>query len=117
MQFRAQIQMMIGDGICMIRLKALTILAIRMLLSTCAQRDLKLFTNWSTWACHFLVLKMEEFIKDHLADSLKILEKADRQLELVQLQTEQVMHFFILFTKIMLKRERTFLMNGLLLTL
>ena len=60
---------------------------------------------------------MEGFIKDHLVDNLKILEKVDRQLELVQLQIEQVMHFFILSTKIMLKREQTFLMNGLLLIL
>ena len=43
--------------------------------------------------------------------------KVDRQLELVQQQIEQVMHFFILSTKIMLKREQTFLMNGLLLIL
>ncbi len=49
--------------------------------------------------------------------NLKILEKVDRQLELVQQQIEQVMHFFILSTKTMLKREQTFLMNGLLLIL
>ena len=34
----------------------------------------------------FLVLKMEGFIKDHLVDNLKILEKVDRQPGLVQLQ-------------------------------
>tara|TARA_B100001287_G_scaffold95632_1_gene80349 strand:- start:1428 stop:2000 length:573 start_codon:yes stop_codon:yes gene_type:complete len=66
---------------------------------------------------HFLDLKMEGFIKDHLVDNLKILEKVDRQLELVQQQIEQVMHFFILSTKTMLKREQTFLTNGLLLIL
>ena len=43
----------------------------------------------------------EEYIKDHLEVSQKILAKADRQQEHVQLQIEQAMHCSTLFIKIM----------------
>jgi len=44
---------------------------------------------------------MDEFIKDHLEGSQKILARAARHQELAQLQIEQAMPCFIPFIKIM----------------
>ena len=51
-------------------------------------------------------MKMEEYIKDHLEDSQKIMEKEAKLPELVLQQIEQVMLYFIRFIKIMLKKEQ-----------
>ena len=51
---------------------------------------------------------MDVSIKDHLEGSQRILEMGDRHQEPVLQQIEQAMLFFILFIKIMLRKEQIF---------
>ena len=113
MRLQAQIQMTIGDGTCMTRLKALTILATRMQLNICAQKVPRLFLNLSIWDYLFLDLKMGAFINVLSAGNQKILVKGVKQLELVQLLIEQDMRSYTLYIKTILKKALIFLTNGL----
>ena len=45
--------------------------------------------------CHFLEQKKVKYIKEHLEDSLKILEKEDKPIDVAQLLIELVIVCFI----------------------
>src|SRR5690349_1024565 len=87
---------MIGVGTCMIRSRALIILAIKIPSNIYAKPAPKLFMNWNTWDYHFHVWTMAEFINAPLAANLKILA-ANRQRVLVPRPIEQGMPYYIRF--------------------
>ena len=115
-QFKVQIQMMTGDGICLIQSKVLISLEIKTPLNTCAKKDLKQYLN-ENMGLPFSRTEEGKIYQRAFGGQSKDYGKGGKPKELVLLLIEQAMLFCIHFSKQTLRREPTFFQSGLQLIL